>query len=253
MVMRLKDKVALVTGGSRSIGRAIAVGFAREGADVAVNYATNAAAAEALVQEICSRGRRAIAVRADVSNPAHVRAMVDRVVETFGRIDILVNNAGVISRAPFLELSEREWDRIHQVDLKGAFLVSQAVARRMVERGGGAIINMSSISAHAAQKNISHYTAAKAGVSALTRAMALELAGHGIRVNALEPGTLETDINRTRLSDPDERARVMERVPLGRLGSPEDLVGAAIFLASDESAFATGCALRIDGGRTLSS
>lgn len=251
--MRLKGKTALLTGANSGFGRAIALGLAREGADVAVNYVVNPEAAEEVVGEIRAMGRRAIAVEADVSDRSQVEAMVSRVLEAFGRIDILVNNAGLTIRMPFLEITEETWDRVVDVDLKGPFLVGQAVARHMAGRGGGSIVNISSMSAQVAQPGITHYQAAKAGVTMLTKGMAFELGRHGIRVNAIEPGTIPTDLNRARLSDPEARAELVEKTPLGRLGEPEDLVGAVVYLASDESRFTTGAVLRIDGGMTLGS
>jgi 3-oxoacyl-[acyl-carrier protein] reductase len=248
--MRLEGKIALVTGGGRSIGRAIALGFGREGADVAVNYERHGQAAEEVAAAIREMGRQAFAVQADVSDAAQVQAMVEQTLATFGRIDILMNNAGAVIRKPFLEIEEETWDRIIDVNLKGVFLVSQVVARHMARQGGGCIINTSSISAKIAYDDLSHYQAAKAGVYMLTRGMAYELAKHNIRVNAIEPGLIETDLNRARLADPDLRARRVGKIPLGRPGQPDDLAGAAIYLASDESAFTTGAAIRIDGGQT---
>lgn len=249
--MRLLNKTALVTGGSRSIGRAIAIGFAREGADVAVNYATQEAAAREVAREIQALGRRALVVQADVADARQVEAMIRQTIQAFGRIDILVNNSGITMRTPFLELTEEIWDRVIDVDLKGTFLVSHGVAKHMIAQGGGVIINTSSISSDIAQPELTHYQAAKAGVYMLTRGLAFELAPHGIRVNAIEPGTIETDINRARLADPQVRAARLAKIPLGRFGEPEDLVGAAVYLASDESSFATGSAIRIDGGQTI--
>ena len=249
--MRLKDKVALVTGGSRSIGRAIALGFAREGADVAVNYQSSAEAAVKVVEEIQGMGRKAIAVQADVSAATQVRCMVDQVIKDFGHIDILVNNAGILSRVSFFEITEEEWDRVLGVTMKGPFLVGQAVARHMVQQGSGTIINISSISAHVAADEITHYQVAKAGVAMLTRGMAFELAKHGIRVNAIEPGLFLTDMNRERLTNPQISAPRFARILLGRPGQPEELVGAAVYLASAESSFTTGTAIRVDGGQTI--
>jgi NAD(P)-dependent dehydrogenase (short-subunit alcohol dehydrogenase family) len=249
--MRLKDKIALVTGGSRSIGRAIAIGFAKEGAEIAVNYVQNVSAANEVVREIGDLGREAIAVQADVSQSAQVQAMVHQVVERFGRIDILVNNAVQIVRAPFLEISEEAWDRVIDTDLKGEFLVGQAVARQMVKQGGGAIINVSSICATLAQYELAHYQAAKGGINALSRGMAVELAPHGIRVNVLQPGVIATDLNQALFATPEARAARAAKVPLSRLGTPQDLVGAAIYLASDDSAFTTGIILPVDGGEPI--
>ena len=249
--MRLADKVALVTGGARGIGRAIALGFAREGADVALVYERNVAAAEATAADIRDLGRRALAIRADVADSGQVRATVDSVINTLGSIDILVNNAGITGNAPFLELAEAEWDRMLAVDLKSVFLVGQAVAREMARRGAGTIVNITSIRAHSAIPGLSHYQAAKAGLEMLTRSMALELAAYGIRVNAIEPGSVETDMAKVRPLPPDVREERLKRMPLHRFGQPEDLVGAAVFLACDESRYVTGAVIKVDGGQTL--
>lgn len=250
--MRLENKVALVTGGSRSIGRAIALGFAREGADMAIIYEKHAVEAEEVVAEIRKVGRRAIAVQCDVADAAQVEAMVQQMLDAFGRVDVLMGNAGMLTRVSFLETSLGDWDRVIDVNLKGQFLVGQAVARQMVKQGGGSIIFTASVSADMAQKMLTHYQAAKAGVKMLARGMALELAEYGIRVNCIEPGLIETDLNRKRLSDPEIRQQRIDSIPVGRIGSPDDLVGAAVYLASDESRYATGSAIRVDGGQSLS-
>lgn len=249
--MRLAGKITLVTGGSRSIGRAIALAFAREGADVAVNYVQRAAEAERVVREIQALGRRALAVRADTSKRAEVQAMVDEVWTHLGPIDVLVNNAGILKRVFFLDLEERDWDAILDVNLKGCYLVGQAVAARMKPRGRGKIINVTSDAASLPAPRVSAYCVSKAGVAMLTRCMALELAQHGIRVNALAPGLTLTDINRDALADEAFLKMRLERVPLGRVMSPEDLVGAAIFLASADSDMATGITVQVDGGRSI--
>jgi len=249
--MRLAGKIALVTGGSRSIGRAIALAFAREGADVAVNYVQHAAEAERVVREIQALGRRALAVQADTSKRAEVQAMVEEVWTRLGPIDVLVNNAGILKRVFFLDLEERDWDAILDVNLKGCYLVGQAVAARMKPRGRGKIINVSSDAASLPAPRVSAYCVSKAGVAMLTRCMALELAQHGIRVNALAPGLTLTDINRDALADEAFLKMRLERVPLGRVMSPEDLVGAAIFLASADSDMATGITVQVDGGRSI--
>ena len=249
--MKLDGKIALVTGASRSIGRTIALAFAREGADVAVNYVQHADAAQGAVREIQALGRRALAVKADTSRRAEVQAMVEEVWTRLGPIDILVNNAGILKRVPFLDLDERDWDAIIDVNLKGCYLVGQAVGARMKARGRGKIINVSSDAATVPAPRLSAYCVSKAGVAMLTRCMALELAEHGIRVNALAPGMTLTDINRDVLSDEAVLKMRLTRVPLGRVMSPEDLVGAAIFLASPDSDMATGMTVQVDGGRGI--
>ncbi|MBI2466366.1 MAG: 3-oxoacyl-ACP reductase FabG [Candidatus Rokubacteria bacterium] len=249
--MRLAGKVALITGGSRGMGRAIALGFAREGADVTVNYRSQEGEARAAVKEIQELGRRALAVQADVARAAEVRAMVDRVIEEFGRIDVLVNNAGILKRTPFLDITEAEWDAVLDVNLKGCFLVTQAVAREMVKRRSGVIINMSSIGQQVAGPNVTPYNTSKGGVAQFTRQAALELVDHGIRVNAICPGLIETDINRRDIAQEDFRARRLAGIPMKVIGKPEDVVGAALFLASDESRLVTGSHLFVDAGVTM--
>jgi len=249
--MKLAKKVALVTGGSRSIGRAIALGFAREGADVAVNYVSNTEEARSTVRDIEALGRQALAVKADTSKRAEVEAMVNDVWERFGQIDILVNNAGVQKRVFFLELEEKDWDWMLGVNLKGYYLVGQAVAARMKARGHGAIVNISSEAAGFPAQRMTAYCVSKAGVAMLTKCMALELAQYGIRVNALAPGLTRTDINRKDLEDEEFLKMRVARIPLGRVMNPEDLVGAALFLASSDSETATGTTLQVDGGRGI--
>lgn len=249
--MRLEGKVALVTGGGRSIGRAIAIGFAREGADVVVNYQRHADDAESAVKEIRAAGRRGLAVRADVAVAAEVQAMVARVVEEFGRVDVLVNNAGVLKRTPFLELTEAEWDWVISVNLKGYFLVTQAVAREMVRRRSGVIINVSSAGQQLAAPNLTHYNTAKGGVAQFTRQVALELVSHGIRCNALCPGLIETDLNRADLAREDFRAYRLAGIPMKIIGTPEDLVGTAVYMACDDSRLMTGAHVFVDAGQTM--
>jgi NAD(P)-dependent dehydrogenase (short-subunit alcohol dehydrogenase family) len=249
--MKLKKQVALVTGGSRSIGRAIALGFAREGANVAVNYVSHTGEAQSTVREIELLGRQALAVRADVSRRAEVEAMVNEVWDKLGPIDILVNNAGVQKRVFFLDLEETDWDWMLGVNLKGYYLVGQAVTTRMKARSSGTIINISSEAAGFPAQRMTAYCISKAGVAMLTKCMALELAQYGIRVNALAPGLTRTDINRQDLEDEDFLNMRLARIPLGRVMHPENLVGAAIFLASSDSEMATGITLQVDGGRSI--
>ena len=249
--MKLEGQVALVTGGSRSIGRAIALGFAREGAAVAVNYVRHTEEAQSAVREIEALGRRGLAIRADTSQQAQVHAMVGEVTARLGPIDILVNNAGVQKRVYFLDLEEADWDWMLGVNLKGYFLVGQAVAARMKARGKGKIINVSSESGGFPAQRMTAYCVSKAGVAMLTKCMALELAQYGIRVNALAPGLTRTDINRKDLEDEAFLKARLTRIPLGRVLAPEDLVGAAIFLASADSDMMTGMTLQVDGGRGI--
>lgn len=249
--MKLEGQVALVTGGSRGIGRAMALGCAREGASVAVNYVAHAEEAQSAVREIEALGRRALAVRADTARRDEVEDMVEEVERRLGPIDILINNAGVQKRVSFLELEEADWDWMQGVNLKGYFLVGQAVARRMKGRGRGRIINVSSEAGGFPAPRMTAYCVSKAGVAMLTKCMALELAQYGIRVNALAPGLTRTDINRKDLEDEAFLKLRLARIPLGRVLSPEDLVGAALFLASADSDMMTGMTLQVDGGRGI--
>ena len=250
-MMRLRDKAAVVTGASRSIGRAIAVRLAREGADVVVGYRSHEAQAKEAVAEIEKTGRGALAVRADVSASAGAERLMAAAVDRFGRIDILVNNAGVLKRTPFFEITEREWDDIMAVNLKGYFLCAQAAARIMAERGSGVVINISSVCERLAGVDLTHYGCAKGGVRMLTRQLALELAPYGIRANGIAPGLIETDLNRDDIADPEFRDYRLSLIPLKTIGVPEDVAGAAAFLASDESRLATGSTIFLDAGQSI--
>ncbi len=251
--MRLEGKRALVTGGSRGIGRAIALGLAREGADVAVNYRRSRGDAESAVREIGRMGRRSVAVQGSTDSRADVERFVAEAHDGLGGLDILVNNAGILKRTPFLEIAEEEWDAILDVNLKGCFLVGQAVARRMVAAGTpGAIVNVSSAGQAVAGPNLAHYCVSKAGVAMLTKEMALELAPHNIRVNAVAPGLIETDINRADIAQDAFREGRLARIPLGLIGAPDDVAGAVVFLASnDEARLMTGASVFVDGGQTI--
>ena len=250
--MRLEGKVAVVTGSSRSIGRAIALGYGREGAKLVVNYRSDEGAARSVVAELEAMGSEAVAVRADTSVASDVGELINAAVDRFGRIDILVNNAAILIRTPFLEIAESEWDRIIEVNLKGFFLCAQAAARQMVSQGdGGVIINMSSAGETLAGRDLAHYCVAKGGVRMLTRQLAFELAPFKIRANAIAPGLIETDMNRSDLAQPEFREYRLSMIPLGIIGVPEDIVGAAVFLASDDSRMATGSTIYLDAGQTI--
>ena len=250
--MRLEGRNAIVTGTGSGIGRAIALSFAREGAGV-VAADLDAGAADRMAGEIVAAGGLAVGVRVDVAERASNEALLAAALAEFGRVHILANNAGVSGRVHFLEMTEEEWDRVLNVNLRGQFLCGQVVARQMAAIGGGSIINTSSqLAEGAANPNSSHYLASKGGSRMLTRAMAVDLAPHGIRVNALTPGLTVTNLTRDRLAaDPAWRDWALGRIPLGRLGEPDDLVGAAVFLASDESRYMTGASLVVDGGYTI--
>lgn len=246
--MRIKDRVAIVTGGDRGIGRAIALRFAREGAHIAIANRDEGRGRET-VREIEGLGGKAAAVRTDLRRVAEIEAMVEAVVRQFGRIDILVNNAGVGAGKKALELTEDDWDQVIDTNLKGLFFCCQKVAPVMIRQKRGKIINVSSILAEVGFAGMAHYCASKAGVKLLTQGLAIDLAPHGIQVNAIGPGTIETDLNRATLAIPHERQVRLARIPMGRLGAPEDIPGAAVFLASDDSNYMTGQTIYVDGGR----
>jgi len=247
--MLLQGKVLLVTGGSAGIGRATAIEAARQGADVAINYLGHEEGAASAVIEIEALGRRAIACPGDVADAATATDFIGRAVEAFGRIDILVSNAGICPFHSFLDMPAETFERTMGVNLHGAFYMVQAVAKQMVEQGeGGAIVAVSSISALVGGEMQTHYTPTKAGVHSLMQSTAIALGRYGIRCNSVLPGTILTDINKDDLADMDKRARMEARIPLGRLGQPDDLAGPIVFLASDMARYVTGAALLVDGG-----
>jgi glucose 1-dehydrogenase len=245
-------KTVLVTGGSRGIGRACVLAFAKSGAQVAINY--NRSEEEALkVLETSRTYSNSQIFRADTSKVSQVSAMVADVVKYFGKIDILVNNAGVLRRTPFLEITESEWDYVLDVNLKGYFLVGQAVAKQMVEQNtGGAIVNISSNNQERAATLLTHYNVSKAGVAMLTKTMANELAQYRIRVNNVAPGLTETDINRKDIANKEWRDARLARIPLKIVAKPEDLTGAVLFLASEDAKLITGSTVWVDAGATIS-
>ena len=249
--MRLEDRIAIVTGAARGIGQAIALRFGQEGARVAV-VDLREEEGHQTVRLIQAAGGQAMFVRTDVSDQSQVRAMVDAVVRQWSTIDILVNDAGICPFEDFLEMSEALWNQVLDVNLKGYFLCSQAVAKVMIERGvRGRIIAVSSISSEFGGSSQAHYCASKAGINLLVKSMAISLGPHGITCNAVLPGTVETDINREALADPGVRDYWSKRTPLGRLGQPEDIAGPVLFFASDDSAWCTGSMLVVDGGTSV--
>lgn len=245
--MRLAGKRALVTGAQQGIGRAAVLALAREGADVAVNWLDGEAAAGTLAGEVRAMGRRAVTAQGSVASSADVARFVGEACDALGGLDILVNNAGVFPRSPFLALAEAEWDQVLGVNLKGSFLVAQAVARRMVAAGTpGAIVNVSSSSVRGHPLGV-HYASSKAGIVGMTRAMALSLAPNRIRVNAIAPGITDTAQPRYQYSEP-EMAEQSRLVPLGAMARPEDIAAIIAFLASDDARFMTGEVVHANGG-----
>lgn len=249
--MRLKGKVAIVTGAARGIGQAIALRFGQEGAKVAIVDLRENEGHET-VHLIEAADGQAMFVRTDVSDQDQVQAMVDTVLKQWGTIHILVNNAGICPFEGFLEMSEDLWDQVLDVNLKGYFLCSQAVAKVMVEQGvKGRIIAVSSISSEFGGSSQAHYCASKAGINLLVKSMAISLGPYGIACNAVLPGTVETDINREALADPAVRDYWSKRSPLGRIGQPDDIAGPVLFFASDDSDWCTGSMLVVDGGTSV--
>ncbi len=246
----LENKVAIVTGGKRGIGRAIALAFAEAGADVAIcSRGLEDGSLDAVAKKIEQLGRRSLAIKADVSQKSDVDDMVKRVIDKFGDIDILVNNAGVIMwNQSLLEASEDDWDKIMAINLKGAFFCCQAVGKWMVERKKGNIINMSSVSAISVSPGAPIYCISKAGLWMLTRALAQELGVYNIRVNAISPCWVKTDMNIEFRKDPEAEKDISRGIPLGRLGVPEDISRVALYLASEASDYITGQSIVIDGG-----
>lgn len=244
--MKLKDKIAIVTGAAQGLGKACAAGLAAEGAKV-VLADVKAEALRAAAAEICGE-----AVPTDVSDPAQVKALVDGVVARHGRVDVLVNNAGILIPGDILTATIADFDRVLGVNLRGAFLVGQAVARAMVEAGTkGSIVNMSSINAVLANGSQLPYAVSKGGMRQLTTTMAMTLSAHGIRVNAIGPGTIDTEIIVPLMADEAARRMILSRTPLRRLGLPEEVAKVAVFLASDDSSYVTAQTIYVDGGRMV--
>ncbi len=246
--MRFSGKTVIVTGGARGIGLACVEAFAAEGASVLLAD-IDREAGEAAAVRLGAEGRTVRAVCADVSRAADARALVQTALDWTGRLDVLVNNAGILKAGDILELAEEDLDAVLAVNLKGAFLVGQAAARVMVGRGGGAIVNMGSVNGLLAIPSQLAYVVSKGGLHQLTRAMALALADKGVRVNAIGPGSIATDLLRQVMADEAARRRILSRTPMGRLGEPAEVARLALFLASEEASYITGQIVYIDGGR----
>jgi 3-oxoacyl-[acyl-carrier protein] reductase len=246
--MRLKDKVALVTGSSRGVGRAVALGFAKEGARIVVNYTSNEKAANEVVDEAKSMGSEAFAVKADVARKSEAEHLVQAGIETFGRLDILVNNAGFTRPAMMIKMTEEEWDQVVDIHLKGAFLCSQAAGRQMKEQNSGRIINVMSVAGLVGTVGQVNYSAAKGGILSMTKSIARELARYNICANVISLGIVATDMTEKIRSDEKLKEIYMNRILLKRFAEADDIAPAFVFLASDESSYITGQLLCVDGG-----
>jgi L-rhamnose 1-dehydrogenase len=248
-VKLLEGKTVLVTGASTGIGAAAAIGAAQHGADVVINYHSRDHEAEAVIAAIEATGRRGLAVKGDVADAGTATAFVAKAVEAFGKVDVMVSNAGICPFHSFLDMPVETVQRTMQVNLLGGYFMVQAAANQMVKQGhGGAIVAVSSISALVGGEYQTHYTPTKAGLHSLMQSTAIALGRYGIRCNSVLPGTILTEINKEDLADEEKRRYMEGRVPLGRLGQPEDMIGPIVFLASDMAQYVTGAALLVDGG-----
>ena len=246
--MRLKDKIALVTGSSRGVGRAVAVGFAKEGANVVVNYTSNKKAADEVVEIIQSMGSKAIAVKADVAQKTNAENLVNSAIDTFGRLDILVNNAGFTRPAMMIKMTEDQWDQVVDIHLKGAFLCAQAAGYHMKEQKNGKIINVTSVAGLVGTVGQINYSAAKGGIISMTKSIARELARYKVCANVISLGIVATDMTEKIRSDEKLKEIYMNRILLKRFAEADDIAPAFVFLASDESNYITGQLLCVDGG-----
>jgi len=249
---RLVGRKALVTGSSKGIGQAIAVRLAQEGADVVVNYNSDAKGADEALAEILALGRRGASIKANLGDVADVQRLVAESAEALGGLDVLVNNAGIEKHAAFWDVTERDFDAVIDVNLKGVFFATQSFVRQcMAARNSGKVINISSVHEEMAFPNFAAYCASKGGVRMLTRTLAVELGAIGVTINSIAPGAIETPINAKLLNDPVKLKSLVGQIPLGRLGTPADVVGLSVFLASGESDYVTGTTYFIDGGLSV--
>lgn len=247
--MLLDGKVALVTGASRGIGRAIAIELAKEGASVAINYAGNVAAAEEVQKIITDMGGKAIVIQADVSNEESATKLVDTTIEQLGGLDILVNNAGITRDNLFIRMKEEEWNAVINTNLNGVFNCTKVATKYMMKKRAGRIINMSSVVGITGNFGQTNYAAAKAGVIGFTKSLAREMAARGITVNAVAPGFIATDM--TAAMPEKAKDKVLTSIPLGKMGQPEDIASAVLFLASDKASYITGQVINVDGGMVM--
>jgi glucose 1-dehydrogenase len=250
----LDDKVAIVTGANSGIGRAIALGLAKAGASVTIDYVADPESAEALEQEIIKLGEKTLMVDADVSQIADLQMLVQKTVGTFGRLDIMVNNAGIETRTSVLDTTEKQYDKVMAVNLKGAFFGTQLAAKQMIKQGGGGrIINISSVHEDWPMPGNTPYCCSKGGMRMLTRTAGVELAEHGITVVGVGPGAVATPINQSTLSDPEKLSRLNAAIPMGRMADPADIANLVVWLASDEAGYVTATTYFVDGGIMQSS
>jgi NAD(P)-dependent dehydrogenase (short-subunit alcohol dehydrogenase family) len=245
--LELSGKVAVVVGGTSGIGRAIAHGFAEAGADV-IPTSRRAEQVETTAREIEELGRRSLRVSSDVSDRASLEHLLSKALETFGKVDILVNSAGTTKRAPTVDFSEDDWNRIIDTNLTGTLRACQVFGRHMLERKSGSIINIASLSTFVALHEVAAYSASKAAVGSLTKSLAVEWSSHGVRVNAIAPGVFRTALNHKLLDETERGREFLVRTPMKRFGNVEELAGAAIFLASDAASFVSGEIIAVDGG-----
>lgn len=244
--MKLRDKIAIITGGGTGIGYGLALGLAKEGANIVINYCRSKEGAEDVAKKIKEMNQKVITIQADISNVSDINSLVEKTIDNFGKIDILINNSAIAPWKPFLEITEGLWDKVIDTNLKGTFLCAQRAAKEMIKTGGGRIINITSTGGYAALKYLAHYCASKGGINLLTKVMALELAPYNITVNAIGPGAIEVERNLREHPNYSEAHNPL--IPLGRVGKPEDIAGLTVFLCSEEASYITGQVFYVDGG-----